>query len=66
MKISKDCPKCDGNGEVQDTTPNRRSRFVGYGDLSPEDYVVTCDMCGGSGVADYDPHDDVEDWMTDD
>ena len=63
MNISTECPRCNGTGEVCGVTPSRRSRFVGYDDLSPDDYTVACPRCLGTGVVDYDPEDEVEDWM---
>jgi hypothetical protein len=32
-------------------------------DLSPDDFTIECLKCLGKGVVDYDPEDDVEDWM---
>ena len=63
MNISTECPRCSGMGEVCGVTPSRRSRFVGYDDLSPDDYTVACPRCLGTGVVDYDPEDEVEEWM---
>ena len=63
MIISTECPRCTGTGEVCGVTPSRRSRFVGYDDLSPDDYTVACPRCLGTGVVDYDPEDEVEEWM---
>ena len=63
MNISTECPRCNGTGEVCGVTPSRRSRFVGYDDLSPDDYTVACPRCLGSGVVDYDPEDEDEEWM---
>lgn len=63
MIISTECPRCNGTGEVCGVTPSRRSRFVGYDDLSPDDYTVACPRCLGTGVVDYDPEDEVEEWM---
>lgn len=63
MIISAECPRCYGHGEVCGVTPNRRSRFVGHDDLSPDDYTVPCPRCLGTGEVDYDPEDEVEEWM---
>ena len=63
MIISTEGPRCNGTGEVCGVTPSRRSRFVGYDDLSPDDYTVACPRCLGTGVVDYDPEDEVEEWM---
>lgn len=54
MIIDVECPTCNGTGEVCGVTPSRRSRFVGYDDLSPDDYTVDCPRCLGKGVVDYD------------
>lgn len=64
MIITTECPHCNGNGEVCGVTPSRRSRFVGMDDLSPDDFTVTCPKCLGSGTVDYDPEDEIEDWMS--
>lgn len=63
MIIDVECPKCNGMGEVCGVNPNRRSRFVGMDDLSPDDYTVQCPKCLGSGVVERDMNDEVEDWM---
>lgn len=63
MIISAECPRCYGTGEVCGVTPNRRSRFVGYDDLSPDDYTVPCPRCLGTGEVDRDIEDEVEEWM---
>jgi len=63
MIIDVECPKCNGRGEVCGVNPNRRSRFVGMDDLSPDDYTVQCPKCLGSGVVERDMNDEVEDWM---
>lgn len=63
MIISTECPRCCGTGEVCGVTPSRRSRFVGHDDLSPDDYTVPCPRCLGTGEVDYDPEDEVEEWM---
>ena len=34
-----------------------------WDDLSPDDYTVACQRCLGTGVVDYDPEDEVEEWM---
>lgn len=65
MITDTECPDCNGNGEVCGVNPNRRSRFVGQDDLSPDDYTVPCPKCLGKGVVDYDPEDEVEEWMRD-
>lgn len=57
-----ECPECNGNGEVCGVKPNRR-RFLGMDDLSPDDFTVNCPRCLGKGVVDYDPTDEIEDWM---
>lgn len=54
MIIDVECPDCHGHGEVCGVTPNRRSRFVGCDDLSPDDYTVACPRCLGTGTVDYD------------
>ena len=43
--------------------PNRRSRFVGMDDLSPDDFTVRCEKCLGSGVVEHDIEEDIEEWM---
>lgn len=43
------CPRCNGHGEVCGVNPNRRSRFVGHDDLSPDDFTVECSECCGTG-----------------
>ena len=63
MIVSIECPECNGNGEVCGVNPNRRSRFVGMDDLSPDDFTVECPKCLGAGVLDVDPADEIEDWM---
>lgn len=63
MIMDTECPRCNGNGEVNGITPNRRSRFVSHDDLSPDDYTVECPKCLGRGVVDYDPNDEIESWM---
>lgn len=55
-----ECPRCYGNGEVCGVSPNRRSRFVGHDDLSPDDFTVTCPKCLGTGIVAYDPEEDCE------
>jgi hypothetical protein len=42
-----ECTTCNGHGEVCGVNPNRRSRFVGMDDLSPDDFTVECQDCGG-------------------
>lgn len=54
MIIDVECPDCYGTGEVCGVKPNRRSRFVGMDDLSPDDFTVSCHRCLGKGVVDYD------------
>lgn len=57
MIIYGECPRCHGMGEVCGVTPNRRSRFVGMDDLSPDDFMVDCPRCLGSGCVDLDLND---------
>ena len=66
MIVDIECPQCDGMGEVCGVTPNRRSRFVGYDDLSPDDYTVACPKCLGSGTVEYCPDDEIEEDNRDD
>ena len=66
MKLDVECPRCNGMGEVAGSTPNVRARYVRHDDLSPDDYTEQCPKCGGSGTVDYDPEDEIEDWMNDD
>ena len=54
MIIDVECPRCHGNGEVCGVTPNRRSRFVGSDDLSPDDFTVECPWCLGTGSVAHD------------
>lgn len=61
MMIEIECPRCNGNGEVCGVTPNRRSRFVGYDDLSPDDYTVECPRCTGAGYILHDLNEDCDD-----
>lgn len=61
MLVSAECPECNGNGEVCGVNPNRRSRFVGMDDLSPDDFTVECPKCLGAGVLDYDPAEAIDD-----
>ena len=42
-----DCPRCNGLGEIQGSTPHN-SR-VRYDDLSPDDYCRPCPDCKGKG-----------------
>lgn len=63
MIIDKECPRCNGIGEVHTATPSQRARYVRYDDLSPDDYTEQCPKCGGSGTVEYDADDEVEDWM---
>lgn len=63
MILTTECPRCHGHGEVCGVNPSRRSRFVGMDDLSPDDFTVDCPKCLGTGVVDYDPEDEIEDWM---
>lgn len=44
-----ECEACNGHGEVCGVNPNRRSRFVGQDDLSPDDFTVECAACCGTG-----------------
>lgn len=44
-----ECTRCNGTGEVCGVNPNRRSRFVGMDDLSPDDFTVECSDCCGVG-----------------
>lgn len=44
-----ECTTCNGHGEVCGVNPNRRSRFVGMDDLSPDDFTVECADCAGHG-----------------
>ena len=60
MIVDVECPDCNGMGEVCGVNPNRRSRFVGHDDLSPDDFTVGCPGCLGTGVVEYDPEDDAE------
>lgn len=60
MLIDVECPRCFGHGEVCGITPNRRSRFVGHDDLSPDDFTVACPKCLGAGTVEYDPNEDCE------
>lgn len=61
MIIEAECPRCNGLGEVCGVTPNRRSRFVGMDDLSPDDFTVPCPKCAGAGAVEYDPNEDADD-----
>ena len=63
MIIDVECPKCNGMGELCGVNPNRRSRFVGMDDLSPDDFTVRCEKCLGSGVVEHDIEEDIEEWM---
>lgn len=63
MIIKKDCPRCNGMGEVLGGTRNMRSRMVRFDDVSPDDFGSLCPKCGGAGTVDYDPEDEIEDWM---
>lgn len=65
MIVDIECPRCNGMGEVCGITPSRRSRFVGHDDLSPDDYTVDCPQCLGTGVVEYAPDDELEEWMED-
>ena len=65
MIIDAECPRCNGNGEVLGSTPNVRARYVRLDDLDPGDFGEPCPKCGGSGTVDYDPEDEIEDWMKD-
>ena len=66
MLIDVECPRCNGMGEVAGSTPNVRARYVCRDDMNPDDYTEQCPKCGGSGTVDYDPEDEIEDWMNDD
>lgn len=44
-----DCPRCNGQGEIQRSTPSRLSRRVRYDDLTPDDYCHPCPDCDGTG-----------------
>lgn len=61
MIVDVECPRCNGMGEVCGVNPSRRSRFVAYDDLSPDDYCVPCPNCLGSGTVEYDPNEDCDD-----
>ena len=63
MIVDVECPNCNGMGEVCGVNPNRRSRFVGMDDLSPDDFTVRCEKCLGSGVVEHDIEEDIEEWM---
>jgi len=63
MMVDVECPNCNGMGEVCGVNPNRRSRFVGMDDLSPDDFTVRCEKCLGSGVVEHDIEEDIEEWM---
>ena len=63
MIVDVECPRCYGLGEVCGVNPNRRSRFVSHDDLSPDDFAVDCPVCLGSGTVEYDPDEEIEDWM---
>lgn len=55
MLIHQECPHCCGVGRQHSPGKN--------GD--PMDEGVPCHVCDGSGVVDYDPCDEVEEWMED-
>lgn len=61
MIIDVECPDCNGNGEVCGVNPNRRSRFVGQDDLSPDDFTIPCPHCFGTGVVKHDLNEDCDD-----
>ena len=61
MIIDVECPRCHGNGEVCGVNPNRRSRFVGSDDLSPDDFTVECPRCLGTGTVAHDLNEDCDD-----
>lgn len=63
MIIDTECPRCNGLGEVNATTPRIRSRYVGRDDIDPSDYTEDCPECSGSGVVHYDPEVEIDDWM---
>lgn len=61
MIIDVECEACNGHGEVCGVNPNRRSRFVGQDDLSPDDFTVKCGVCDGAGTVERDLTDEIED-----
>lgn len=61
--IDVECSRCNGTGEVLGGTRNARSRYVGHDDICPGDFGEACPRCLGSGVVDYCPDDEIEDWM---
>lgn len=63
MKVDIECPRCNGAGEVIGSTANVRSRYVSHDDLDPGDFGEQCPKCAGTGVVDYDPEDEIEEWM---
>lgn len=58
-----ECPDCNGIGETNAASRSQRSRYVGYDDLSPDDYTEQCPKCGGSGTGQYNVEDEIEGWM---
>lgn len=60
MIIGTDCPGCCGNGEI--VTDWDRYLHGHPGDKGDE-AVADCPRCLGTGVVDYDPEDEVEEWM---
>lgn len=58
-----ECPKCNGTGEVVGSTANVRSRYIRFDDLDPGDFGEQCPKCAGTGTVEYDPEDEVEEWM---
>lgn len=60
MIIGSDCPFCCGNGEI--ITDWERYLHALPGDKGDE-AVADCPNCDGTGAVDYDPEDEVEEWM---
>lgn len=60
MIISTECPRCCGNGEI--VTDWERYLHAQPGDKGDE-AVADCPDCDGTGEVDYDPEDEVEEWM---
>jgi len=65
MIVDTECPRCNGAGEVLGSNQSVRSRYVRRDDLDPGDFGEPCPKCGGSGVVDFDPSSEIEDWMGD-